>query len=246
MSAPGAPEPVALCAAGRSGPVNVLVVGVGGQGVILVSKVLAYLAQQRGYQVKQSEVHGMAKRGGSVFSHVRYGPEVWSPTIAQGEVDLLIALEWAEALRWLPWLRPDTGVLVCDTKRIVPPFSCLNRAPGAPLRYSRETPAEVRAHVAEAHAIDATWVAEELGNERAANVVLLGAVSATLEFPSEAWEAALVDFVPPKTVVVNVEAFRLGREWIERARGGEEAPAAPTAAPVAASPATLGAGANAG
>ena len=237
MNAPGAPEPVALCAAGRDGPVNVLVVGVGGQGVILVSKVLAYLAQQCGYQVKQSEVHGMAKRGGSVFSHVRYGPEVWSPTIAQGEVDLLIALEWAEALRWLPWLRPDTGVLVCDTKRIVPPFSCLNRAPGAPLRYSRETPAEVRAHVAEGHAIDATWVAEELGNERAANVVLLGAVSATLEFPSEAWEAALVDFVPPKTVVVNIEAFRLGREWIERARSGEEAPAASAEVPIAAPPA---------
>ena len=80
-----------------SAPVNVLIVGVGGQGVILVSKVLAWLAQQRGCQVKQSEVHGMAKRGGSVFSHVRYGREVWSPTIARGEVDLLIALEWAEA-----------------------------------------------------------------------------------------------------------------------------------------------------
>ena len=238
MNAPRAFDPAPLCAADRDGPVNVLVVGVGGQGVILVSKVLAYLAQQRGYQVKQSEVHGMAKRGGSVFSHVRYGPEVWSPTIAKGEVDLLIALEWAEALRWLPWLRPESGVLVCDTKRIVPPFSCLNRAPGAPLRYARETPDEVRAHVAEGHAIDATWVAEELGNERTANVVLLGAVSATLEFPPEAWEAALVDFVPPKTVVVNIEAFRLGREWIERARSGEEgaavAPQAPAAAPPAA------------
>jgi indolepyruvate ferredoxin oxidoreductase beta subunit len=239
MNALEAVEPPTLHAEGRDGPVNVLVVGVGGQGVILVSKVLAYLAQRRGYQVKQSEVHGMAKRGGSVFSHVRYGPEVWSPTIAQGEVDLLIALEWAEALRWLPWLRPDSGVLVCDTKRIVPPFSCLNRAPGAPLRYSRETPAEVRAHVAEGHAIDATWVAEELGNERTANVVLLGAVSAALEFPSEAWEAALVEFVPPKTVVVNMEAFRLGREWMERARRDGDARHDAVELPAAVPPASV-------
>jgi indolepyruvate ferredoxin oxidoreductase, beta subunit len=236
MNAAAASASVALSAADRDGPVNVLIVGVGGQGVILVSKVLAWLAQQRGYQVKQSEVHGMAKRGGSVFSHVRYGREVWSPTIAKGEVDVLIALEWAEALRWLPWLKPGSGVLVCDTKRIVPPFSCLNRKPGAPLRYSRETPAEVRAHVAEGYAIDATWVAEELGNERTANVMLLGAVSIALEFPYEEWEAALVEFVPAKTAIVNLEAFRLGREWIERARRGEDGALAETEPPAAPSP----------
>jgi indolepyruvate ferredoxin oxidoreductase beta subunit len=211
-----------LSADARDVPVNVLIVGVGGQGVILVSKVLAWLAQQRGYQVKQSEVHGMAKRGGSVFSHVRYGREVWSPTIARGEVDLLIALEWAEALRWLPWLRPGSGLLVCDTRRIVPPFSCLNRRPGAALRYSRETPAEVRAHVGEGHAIDATAIAEALGNERASNVVLLGAVSTALEFTDEEWEAGLAEFVPPKTLIVNVAALRRGREWVDRARRGAE------------------------
>ena len=221
---------VALSADGRDTPVNVLIVGVGGQGVILVSKVLAWLAQQRGYQVKQSEVHGMAKRGGSVFSHVRYGREVWSPTIARGEVDLLIALEWAEALRWLPWLKPGSGMLVCDTRRIVPPFSCLNRRPGAALRYSRETPAEVQEHVAEGHAIDATAIAEALGNERASNVVLLGAVSTALEFTDEEWEAGLAEFVPPKTLVVNVEALRRGREWIDRARSGEATAGAPVAA----------------
>ena len=109
----------------------------------MVSKVLALLAQSQGFEVKQSEVHGMAKRGGSVFSHVRFGPQVWSPTIPKGEVDILVALEWAEGLRWLPFLKPGTGIFICDTKRIVPPFACLNRHPGAPLRYSRETPAEV-------------------------------------------------------------------------------------------------------
>ena len=204
-----------------SEPVNVLIVGVGGQGVILVSKVLATLAQSRGLDVKQSEVHGMAKRGGTVFSHVRFGPKVWSPTIPKGEADLLVALEWAEGLRWLPHLKPDRGILVCDTKRIVPPFACLNRRPGAPMRYSRETPDEMREHVAEGYAIDATRIAEELGNERAANVVLLGAVSPTLAFTRDEWEAAIAQFVPARTLQTNLRAFHLGRDWIERARAGE-------------------------
>src|SRR3974390_3595588 len=134
---------------------NVRIVGVGGQGVIMVSKVLALLAQSQGFEVKQSEVHGMAKRGGTVFSHVRFGRRVWSPTIPEGDVDILVALEWAEGLRWLPYLKPDTGIFICDTKRIVPPFACLNRRPGAALRYSRETPAEVIEHVSEGYAIDA-------------------------------------------------------------------------------------------
>ena len=201
-----------------SGPVNVLIVGVGGQGVSMVSKVLASLCQAHGLQVKQSEVHGMAKRGGSVFSHVRFGPQVWSPTIPKGEVDILVALEWAEGLRWLPYLKPGGGIFICDTTRIVPPFSCLNRRPGAPMRYSRETPAEVRAHVGEGYAIDATEKAIELGNERAANVVLLGALSAALDFDAADWEQAISAFVPKKTIAVNLEAFRVGRAWIDEAR----------------------------
>ena len=199
-------------------PVNVLIVGVGGQGVIMVSKVLASLCQAQGLQVKQSEVHGMAKRGGSVFSHVRFGKQVWSPTIPKGDVDILLALEWAEGLRWLPHLRAGSGTFICDTKRIVPPFACLNRRQGAPMRYSRETPAEVIAHVAEAYAIDATRMAGELGNDRAANTMLLGALSTAMDFPSDEWERVLAEFVPRKTVGVNLEAFRLGRRWIEEAR----------------------------
>ena len=213
-----------------SAPVNVLVVGVGGQGVIMVSKVLAWLAQSHGLEVKQSEVHGMAKRGGSVFSHVRFGEKVHSPTIPRGEADVLVALEWAEGLRWLPFLKPGGGIFICDTKRIVPPFACLNRRPGAAKRYARETPADVAAHVAEGYAIDATTMAEELGNERAANVVLLGALSTALEFPTAEWEAAVARFVPKKTVAVNLEAFRRGRNWIEAERGAHGA-AAGAAAP---------------
>ncbi|MBK9609145.1 MAG: 2-oxoacid:acceptor oxidoreductase family protein [Betaproteobacteria bacterium] len=209
--------PVAAAAKARE-PINVLIVGVGGQGVIMVSKALASLAQSKGFEVKQSEVHGMAKRGGTVFSHVRFGPQVWSPTIPKGEADILVALEWAEGLRWLPFLKPDSGIFICDTKRIVPPFACLDRHPGALLRYSRETPAEVKAHVVEGYAIDATRIAEELGNVRAANVVLIGALSMSLDFSAEDWEQALSEFVPKKTIAVNLEAFRLGRRWVERAR----------------------------
>jgi indolepyruvate ferredoxin oxidoreductase beta subunit len=202
-----------------SAPVtNVLIVGVGGQGVIMVSKALAALCLEHGLQVKQSEVHGMAKRGGSVFSHVRFGGAVWSPTIAKGEADILVALEWAEGLRWLPHLRAGSGIFICDTERIVPPFACLNRRPGAALRYASETPQEVAAHVGEAYAMDATRIAESLGNARAANSALLGALSTALAFPAEEWERIIAQFVPPKTAGVNLDAFRRGRAWIEEAR----------------------------
>jgi indolepyruvate ferredoxin oxidoreductase beta subunit len=227
------PKPSVVTAAPPQDAFNVLIVGVGGQGVIMVSKVLALLAQSYGFEVKQSEVHGMAKRGGSVFSHVRFGRRVWSPTIPKGEVDILVALEWAEGLRWLPFLKPGAGIFICDTKRIVPPFACLNRHPGAPLRYSKETPAEIIAHVAEGYAIDATDMAEALGNERAANVILLGALSTALEFSTTDWERTVAEFVPKKTIAVNLEAFRRGRDWIEEARSTTpplEAPATQTPA----------------
>jgi indolepyruvate ferredoxin oxidoreductase beta subunit len=219
----------------KATPTNVLIVGVGGQGVIMVSKALAALCMERGLQVKQSEVHGMAKRGGAVFSHVRFGTQVWSPTIAKGEADILVALEWAEGLRWLPHLRPARGVFICDTKRIVPPFACLNRSQGAALRYSPETPQDVAAHVGDAYAMDATRMAAALGNARAANAVLLGALSTALAFPAEDWERVIARFVPPKTVGVNLDAFRRGRTWIEEAgsnvTGARELPAPAPAAP---------------
>jgi indolepyruvate ferredoxin oxidoreductase beta subunit len=187
-------------------PTNVLVVGVGGQGVIMVSKILAQLCQEQGFQVKQSEVHGMAKRGGVVFSHVRFGEKVWSPTIPKGESDVLIALEWAEGLRWLEYLRPDRGVLITDTQQIVPPFACLNRKRGAAMGYSRETPAEVLGQVAAGFA--------------------LGVLSTALAFPVDGWRAALARLVPPKTVEVNLQAFEQGRAWAVAAR--ESPPAAPS------------------
>lgn len=201
---------------------NILVVGVGGQGVLMISKVIALLAQREGFEVKQSEVHGMAKRGGIVFSHVRFGDEVWSPTIAKGEADVLIALEWAEGVRWLDHLRPGAGVFIADTRRIVPPFACRNRKAGAPLNYARETPAEIVSQVADGFALDATAIADELGEARAANTVLLGVLSAAFDFPSADWTDVIESSVPAKSRAINHKAFEAGRAWALAARADPE------------------------
>lgn len=197
-------------------PTNVLIVGVGGQGVIMVSKILARLSQLQGLQVKQSEVHGMAKRGGSVFSHIRFGEEVWSPTIPMGEADVVIGLEWAEGLRWLRYLKPGVGTFISDTKKIVPPFSCRDRSHDARHGYTHHTVAEIVEQVPSAYAPDATGMAAELGNERVANTILLGVLSTVMDFPAEAWREVLPEFVPPKTLDTNLEAFEAGRAWTKQ------------------------------
>jgi indolepyruvate ferredoxin oxidoreductase beta subunit len=169
---------------------NVMIVGVGGQGVLMISKALALIGQKQGLQVKQSEVHGMAKRGGVVFSHVRFGEEVWSPTIAKGEADALIALEWAEGLRWIEYLRPEAGVFIADTRRIVPPFACRSRRHGATMAYARETPAEALDKVGEGFALDASAIASGLGEPRAANTVLLGVLSTSMDISVADWRCS--------------------------------------------------------
>jgi len=213
-------------------PANVLVVGVGGQGVVLISKILARLAQRHGFDVKQSEVHGMAKRGGSVFSHVRFAPTVWAPTIPLGEADVVVALEWAEGLRWLGHLRPGGGTLIVDTKRIVPPFGCSNRRRGASLGYPHASLAEVAAVVPDTFALDAEGMAAARGNPRAANTVLLGVLSTVIPFELEQWHAVLREFVPASSVEANLAAFADGRAWalaVHEASPAQLAPSAPHA-----------------
>lgn len=194
-------------------PTNVLIVGVGGQGVIMVSKILARLSQLQGLKVKQSEVHGMAKRGGSVFSHIRFGEEVWSPTIPMGEADVVLGLEWAEGLRWLRYLKPRIGTFISDTKKIVPPFSCRDRSHDARHGYAHHTVAEVVEQVPSAFAPNATGMARKLGNERVANTILLGVLSTVMDFPVKTWREVLPEFVPPKTLDTNLKAFEAGRAW---------------------------------
>jgi len=203
---------------GASDTRNILIVGVGGQGVLMISKAMALIGQRQGLQVKQSEVHGMAKRGGIVFSHVRFGKEVWSPTIAKGDVDALIALEWAEGLRWLDHLKPDGGVFIADTRRIVPPFACRSRKAGANTNYAQETPADVISQVADGYALDATGMAEELGDARAANTVLLGVLSASIDYPESDWLDVIEASVPKKSREINRNAFAAGRAWALAAR----------------------------
>ena len=227
---PGSSPETGAAPAGTT-PTNVLIVGVGGQGVILISKMLARVCQRRGFQVKQSEVHGMAKRGGVVFSHVRFGKEVWSPTIPAGEADVLVALEWAEGQRWLPFLRAGSGTLICDTQQIVPPFAFLNRKRGALSQYAPAS-AEAIAHlVPNSYAIDATEMAKGIGNARIANTVLLGILSASLPFPLEDWLEVVQEFVPAHTIELNRSALLAGRAWAEQAHACE--PAAAAAEPVA-------------
>ena len=207
-------------------PTNVLIVGVGGQGVIMVSKVLAALCQRHGLQVKQSEVHGMAKRGGSVFSHVRFGAQVWSPTIPHGETDILVALEWAEGLRWLDAMRRDGGTFIADTQQIVPPIAFRDRRPGGRSGYAPAAPAAILDMVGTGIALDATRIAAGLGNTRIANTVLLGALSTALPFSPEGWIAVLRDFVPARTVEANLKAFQAGRDWVESGTRPEARPEA--------------------
>jgi len=189
---------------------GIVLAGVGGQGVILASAVLAEAALQSDFEVKQSEVHGMAQRGGAVVSHIRYGETVASPVVPLASADVLAAFEWAEALRWMPYLRPD-GALVVDARRIVPPGACRDhRTWGVPYPAMREEIVAGRA--ANVLLIDASGIAAGLGNAKAANSVVMGAVSRFLDLTDAAWEKAITRFVPPGTEELNVAAFHAGQE----------------------------------
>jgi indolepyruvate ferredoxin oxidoreductase, beta subunit len=186
--------------------VDVLIVGVGGQGVLLASELLSDVALAAGYDVKKSEVHGMAQRGGSVSSHVRIAAgRVYSPLIPQGGADVLLAFEQAEALRWIHFLRPE-GTVIVNARRLVPPVALLKKGPAYP-----ENPIDaVRRRVGKVVPVDAASAAAALGNPRVENAVLLGALSRSLDVPEDAWMEAIGKRVPANTVEINRRAFRAG------------------------------------
>ncbi len=186
---------------------NVLIVGVGGQGVLLASELLSDAALRAGFDVKKSEVHGMAQRGGSVSSHVRISGQVRSPLIPDGQADALLAFEQAEALRWVHFLKAD-GTAVVNRRRLVPPVALFRRGPG----YPDDPVASVRARTGRVISIDAEAAARRLGNPRVENTVLLGALSGCLDIPETAWMQAIEGRVPAGTVDINCEAFRAGAE----------------------------------
>lgn len=196
---------------------NILVCGIGGQGVMTATEILAEAALSLGYDVKKTEVAGMSQRGGVVTSHLRFGPQVLSPQIMPGDADLLVGFEAAEALRWAHMLKPGGAALV-NLGRLVPPIVNIGL-----YDYPDDPIAQLRDLGIEVHAFDASTMAQELGNIRLGNTVMLGAIADRLPFPADVLlNAVLARFGvrKPQLVEVNREAFERGR----RAVAAGEAP----------------------
>lgn len=185
---------------------NVLLVGVGGQGILLASEILSEAAMLAGFDVKKSEIHGMSQRGGSVVSHVRYGREVFSPIVPEGEGDILFGFELMETCRSLPLIKRG-GTVVANDLRISPPSVLMGQ---------ESYPAGLVERISDLFPdfllLDGQEIARDAGNVRAANTVLLGAVSRRLAIAEEFWMKALEKMVPPKALEVNNRAFLVGRK----------------------------------
>jgi indolepyruvate ferredoxin oxidoreductase beta subunit len=185
---------------------NILLVGVGGQGILLASEILSEAAMLAGFDVKKSEIHGMSQRGGSVVSHVRYGTEVFSPIVPEGEGDILFGFELMESARSLPLLKQG-GTVVANDLQISPPSVLMGQD-----TYPEGLVERIKARFPDFLLVDGQKIAADAGNVRAANTVLLGAVSKKLNIAEEFWLKALEKMVPPKALAVNKLAFQQGRE----------------------------------
>ncbi|MDY3792536.1 MAG: indolepyruvate oxidoreductase subunit beta [Oscillospiraceae bacterium] len=184
---------------------SIMIVGVGGQGSLLASRLLGNVLLAKGFDVKVSEVHGMSQRGGSVVTYVKYGDEVCSPVIEKGEADVIISFELLESARWLPYLKKG-GKLITSTQQLDPMPVITGAA-----QYPEDIAAKIKEMGVEVTAVDALGLAEQAGNAKASNVVLMGVVSAQTEFEEELWQNAIEQCVPPKFLELNKKAFELGR-----------------------------------
>ncbi len=184
---------------------NIMIVGVGGQGSLLASKLLGHLLMAQGYDVKVSEVHGMSQRGGSVVTYVRYGDKVNSPVIDKGEADYIVSFELLEAARWLSYLRPD-GQIVTSTQQIDPMPVITGAA-----AYPQNLVAKMKATGARVDALDCLALAEQAGSSKAVNLVLLGRLSHYFDLPEDAWQQSIEACVPAKFLELNKKAFELGK-----------------------------------
>jgi indolepyruvate ferredoxin oxidoreductase beta subunit len=187
---------------GRAG--NILLVGVGGQGTILASKVLSEGLLRAGYDVKMSEIHGMSQRGGSVSTHVRFGGRVYSPVIGEGEADILVSFEKVEAVRWLSYLRRGGALVVNDYE--IHPLSVLTGA----AKYPGDVTDRLRAEVPDLSVVRAGGIASELGNVKAQNIVLLGALVRGMKLDDIDWRAVLKELIPSRMLDLNTRAFEAG------------------------------------
>ena len=190
---------------------DVFLAGVGGQGTLLASEVLCEAFLLSGFDVKKSEVHGMAQRGGAVTTHLRFGPKVYSPLIEPGKADLLIAFEKVEALRFAHYLRPG-GAMVVNAQEIFPPSVGTGQE-----RYPQDVVERLRAVTDRLHMVDALATALSMHEVRAVNMVMVGAASHFLPLPEIAYEEALKARLPGKLVAVNVQAFHVGRALLQLA-----------------------------
>lgn len=184
---------------------NIMIVGVGGQGSLLASKLLGNVIMNAGYDVKVSEVHGMSQRGGSVVTYVRYGEKVASPIISLGEADLIVSFEQCEAARWLPYLKKGGKLITGDQK--ISPMPVITGAAS----YPEAIPERITATGCDLTVVDALSLAEQAGSAKAVNIVLMGVLSKQMEFSVEDWKTAIAQSVKPAFVEMNEKAFDLGR-----------------------------------
>ena len=182
---------------------NIMIVGVGGQGTLLASRILGNAVIRRGYEVKVSEVHGMSQRGGSVVTYVKFGDAVHSPIIDKGEADIILAFECLEAYRALPWLKKGGKMIVND--QMINPMPVITGAADYPADILQKLGA-----VVDLTAVDALSLAYAAGNAKAVNVVLIGVMAKNTEIPYEEWVETIKTTVPPKFLEVNLKAFDLG------------------------------------
>ncbi len=184
---------------------NVMIVGVGGQGSLLASKLLGNLLLSQGLDVKVSEVHGMSQRGGNVVTYVKFGEKVYSPVVGPGEADFIVSFERLEAARWVSYLKPE-GRFIVSGQEIDPMPVLVGQA-----KYPQDICAKMRDLGFAVEEIDGLALATQAGSAKAVNLVLMGALSKYFDFPEEAWQAAIEASVPAKVLELNRKAFALGR-----------------------------------
>ncbi|MCI7803778.1 MAG: indolepyruvate oxidoreductase subunit beta [Oscillospiraceae bacterium] len=184
---------------------SIMIVGVGGQGSLLASRIIGNVLLSQGYDVKVSEVHGMSQRGGSVVTYVKYGEKVYSPVIEKGEADIIVSFELLEAARWLSYLKKG-GHLITSTQTLDPMPVITGAA-----QYPTDIVEKIKGMGVDIIAADALSLAEEAGNAKASNVVLMGLIASKMSFDDEVWKDAVKQCVPEKFLELNLKAFELGK-----------------------------------
>lgn len=186
---------------------SIMIVGVGGQGTLLSSRLLGAALMSKGYDVKVSEVHGMSQRGGSVVTYVKYGEKVYSPIVQKGQADLILAFEQLEAARWLPFLKIG-GTMIVNTQKMEPMPVIIGTA-----EYPEDVLNSIKATNTDLKALDALSLAVKAGSPKAVNVVLIGVMASLMEIDYETWINAIKDTVPEKFLEMNLKAFDYGYNY---------------------------------